>query len=99
MTVGSDHHRDLDALRTKPGDAPSPFSFDQRSPFQPKAKLGEELNGGIDVFHHDADVIHTTNRHAASLTSYVRVGQRAAHVSELALLASRVCPNITVRCN
>ena len=50
MTVGSDHHGDLDPLRAEPGDTPGPFSFDQGSPFQPEAKLGEELDGGIEVW-------------------------------------------------
>src|SRR5262245_49304197 len=75
MTVGSDHHGDLDTLRTKSGDAPSPFSFDQGSPFQPEAKFGEELNSGIDVLHHDADVVHTIDCHAVSLASNAR-GER-----------------------
>src|SRR5262245_25216272 len=69
MTVGSDHHGDLDALRTKSGDAPSPFSFDQGSALQAEAKFGEELDGGIDVFHHDSDVVHTTDCHAVALAS------------------------------
>src|SRR6476661_187677 len=69
MTVGSDHHGDLDALGTESGDAPGPFSFDYGSPFQPEAKLGEELNGGIEVLHHDADVVHTLDCHAVSLAS------------------------------
>jgi hypothetical protein len=32
-------------------------------PLELEAKLGEERNGGIDVFHHDADVVHTLDRH------------------------------------
>src|SRR5215510_2184958 len=76
MTVGSDHHGDLDTLRTKSGDAPGPFSFDQGSPFQPEAKFGEELDGGIDVFHHDADVVRTVDCHAVSLTSNARIHLR-----------------------
>jgi hypothetical protein len=31
--------------------------------------FGEELNGGIEVFHHDADVVHAFDRHGASLPS------------------------------
>ena len=35
---------------------------------------GEELNGGIDVFHHDADVVHTLDRHDVSVASELRSG-------------------------
>ena len=37
----------------------------------PEAKFGEELDGGIDVFYHDADVVHTPDRHDVSLAFYV----------------------------
>jgi hypothetical protein len=59
MAVGGAHHGDLDALAAHSGDAAGPFAFDGHAAFERKAELGEELNGGIDVFHHDADVVHT----------------------------------------
>src|SRR5262245_36876026 len=31
------------------------------------AELGEELDGGIQVFHHDADVVHALGRHDVSM--------------------------------
>jgi hypothetical protein len=31
-----------------------------------KAKFGKTLNGGIDVFNHDTDVVHTLDCHDAS---------------------------------
>ena len=34
-----------------------------------KAKFSEKLNCGIDVFHHDADVVHTPDVHDVSLVS------------------------------
>src|SRR5437899_2257037 len=34
-----------------------------------EAEFGEELNGGVDVFYHDADVVHTLDRHDVSLAS------------------------------
>jgi hypothetical protein len=29
------------------------------APLELEAKVGEKLNGGIDVFYNDADVVHT----------------------------------------
>ena len=48
-------------------DAIGPVSFDWGAPLEVEAKLGEELNGGIDVFDHDADVVHTLDGHDVSL--------------------------------
>jgi hypothetical protein len=39
------------------------------APLELEAKFGEELNGGVDVFYHDADVVHTLDRHDVSLAS------------------------------
>ncbi|MDR4479683.1 MAG: hypothetical protein R3B37_08075 [Nitrospira sp.] len=39
------------------------------APLEFEAKFGDELNGGINVFYHDADVVHTLDRHDASLAS------------------------------
>src|SRR5690606_6141481 len=67
MTIGSDHHGDFNALHTKSGDAPSPFTFDHGSPFELEPKFVEELDSGIDIFHHDPDVIHSLDCHVVSL--------------------------------
>src|SRR6187397_1606260 len=69
VAVGGAHHGDLDALAAHSGDAASPFVFDGHAAFEGKAEFSEELNGGIDVFHYDADVVHTLNCHDVSLAS------------------------------
>ena len=58
VTVGSDHHGDLDSLVAQSGDSPGPFAFDHGTPFEPQAKLGEKSDGLIERLHHDADVVH-----------------------------------------
>ena len=47
-------------------DAICPSSFDWGAPLELETKFGEELNGGINVFHHDADVVHPLDRHGVS---------------------------------
>ena len=69
MAVGGAHHGDLDALAAHSGDAAGPFAFDGHSAFEREAELGEERNGGIEVFHHDADVVHTLDGHEAPAQS------------------------------
>jgi 3-phosphoglycerate kinase len=32
-----------------------------------KAQFGEKLNGSVDVFYNDADVVHALDRHDVSL--------------------------------
>ncbi len=51
----------------------SSFAFDGHASFEGKAEFGEELNGGIDVFHHDADVVHSLDCHNVSLASTSQV--------------------------
>ena len=41
-----------------------------RAPLEVEAKLGEELNGGIDVFYHYADVVHALDGHDVSSSLY-----------------------------
>jgi hypothetical protein len=59
VTVGSDHHGDLDALITQSSDASGPFSFNHGSPLKRQAKLGEKRDGVIEGFHRDADIVHS----------------------------------------
>src|SRR6185503_3505617 len=66
VAVGGAHHGDLDALAAQSGDAAGPFAFDGHAAFEGKAELGEELNGDIEVCHHDADVVHTLYCHDCS---------------------------------
>src|SRR5574341_2286954 len=69
VTVRRTHHGNLDAHAAQSGDAICPVSFNWGTPLEIETKFGEELNGGIDVFHHDADVVHTLDRHDVSLAS------------------------------
>src|SRR5207249_4385505 len=40
-----------------------PLPFDRGAPVKFEAKFGEERNGGVDVFYHKADVVHSLDRH------------------------------------
>ena len=63
VAVRCAHHRDLDALVAKSGDATCPLSFDRGSPFEFEAELAEELDRRCEVLDDDADVVHPLNRH------------------------------------
>src|SRR5688572_16435248 len=67
VTVRRTHHRHLDAHVPQPSDAVCPVSFDWGAPLELEAEFGEELNGGINVFDNDADVVHALDRHDVSL--------------------------------
>ena len=66
VAVGGAHHGDLDALAVHSSDAAGPFAFDGHAAFEGEAELGEELDGGIEVFDHDADIVHPLDRHDVS---------------------------------
>src|SRR5437667_10165990 len=78
VTVRRTHHGNLDAHVAQSSDAICPVSFDWGAPLELEAKFGEELNGGVDVFNHDADVVHTLDRHDVSLASNVPYHPRGA---------------------
>jgi hypothetical protein len=61
----STHHCNLDAHVAQSGDATCPVPFDQAAPLELEAKFGEEINGGVDVFYDDADVVHALDCHVA----------------------------------
>jgi hypothetical protein len=63
VTIWRAHHGYLNGHAPQPSDAICPVSFDWSAPLEIEAKLGEELNGGINVFHHEADVVHTLDAH------------------------------------
>src|SRR5574341_959574 len=69
VTVRRTHHGNLDVHVAQSSDAICPVSFDWGAPLELETKFGEELNGGVDVFYHDADVVHTLDRHDVSLAS------------------------------
>src|SRR5437867_9454049 len=81
MTVRRTHHGNLDAHVAQSSDAICPVSFDWGAPLELEAKFGEELNGGVDVFYHDADVVHTLDRHDVSLASN-RSGSAAGRAAD-----------------
>src|SRR5207244_7578541 len=68
-TVRRTHHGNLYAHVAQSSDAICPVSFDWGAPLELEAKFGEEFNGGVDVFYHDSDVVHTLDRHDVSLAS------------------------------
>src|SRR6266581_6707853 len=72
VTVRRTHQGNLDAHVAQSSDAICPISFDWGTPLELETKFGEELNGGVDVFYHDADVVHTLDRHDVSLASNAR---------------------------
>src|SRR5438034_3008567 len=72
VTVRCTHHGNLYAHVAQSSDDICPVSFDWGAPLELEAKFGEELNGGVDVFYHDADVVHTLDRHDVSLASNAR---------------------------
>jgi hypothetical protein len=63
VAVRGAHHGDFNAHVSQSGDAICPVSLDRGAPFELEAQLGEELDGGIDVFYHDADVVHPLDCH------------------------------------
>src|SRR5262245_46852845 len=73
VTVWRTHHGDLDAHVVQSSDAICPVSFDWGATLELETKFGEELNGGIDVFHHDADVVYSLDRHDVSLARRWRI--------------------------
>jgi hypothetical protein len=72
VAVRGAHHSDLDTLPAHTGDAAGPFSIDRHSAFEGKAEFSEKLNCGIDVLHHNSDVVHTLQFHDVSLVAHRR---------------------------
>src|SRR5205807_869181 len=66
------HHGDLHALVAQSSDAPCPHAFYHGSPFELEAELSEKRDSGIEGFHHDADVVHSCQRHVSILSCVVR---------------------------
>src|ERR687892_438365 len=73
VIVRRTHHGNLNAHIAQSSDAICPGSFDRGAPLELEAKFGKELNGSIDVGYHDADVVHTLDRHDVSLASNARL--------------------------
>jgi hypothetical protein len=69
VTVRRAHHGDLHAHSLQSSDPIRPTTPDGGAPLEFEAEFGEEIDGRIDVFHHDADVIQPLDRHLAALAS------------------------------
>src|SRR5690606_26461251 len=52
-----------DAHPAQPGDALRPLPLDRGAPHEVEAELGEEIDRGIQVLDHDADVVHPLDAH------------------------------------
>lgn len=63
VAIGRAHHGNFNALATHPRDTAGPFAIDGHSALKAKAQFGEELNGPIEVFHHDTDVVQALEGH------------------------------------
>src|SRR6185437_5570723 len=72
VTVRGPHHRDIAADTVESDGAVRPEALDLRFAFQLHAELGEERDGGIQVFHDNADVVHPLNRHGGGSPSSSR---------------------------
>src|SRR5918994_1382288 len=72
VAVRGAHHGDLDALAAHSGDAAGPFTFNGHAAFEGKAEFGEELDGGVEVFYDDADVVHPLDCHRSSMCACPR---------------------------
>jgi hypothetical protein len=83
VTVGRTHHGNLNAHVAQASDAIGPVSFDWGAPLKLEAKFGEKRNGSIDVFDHDADVVHTFDRHHVSLAHNGRASAARHQVARM----------------
>src|SRR5947209_12264091 len=72
VAVWRAHHGDLHALVAQSSDALCPLAFYHGSPFELEAELSEKRDCGIEGFHHDADVVHSFQRHGSILSCVVR---------------------------
>src|SRR5215510_12071807 len=63
VAVRGPHHRDVAPDAFESDGAVRPKAFDLSLAFQLHAELGEERDGGIQVFNDDGDVVHPLNGH------------------------------------
>src|SRR5437762_5534712 len=94
VAVWRAHHGDLNALVAQSRDAPCPHAFYHGSPFELEAELSEKRDSGIEGFHHDADVVHSFQRHVSILyyvvrpVNELRPGGRACAFTRIASFSS-----------
>lgn len=69
MTVRRAQHGDFDAHVAQARDAVGPVPRDGGTPLEFEAQFDEERNRGIEVFDHDADVVHALDGHEALVLS------------------------------
>src|SRR2546422_10812606 len=98
MTVRRTHHGNLDAHVAQSSAAICPVSFDWGAPLELEAEFGEELNGGVDVFYHDADVVHTLDRHDVSLSAngLALSGRRSRSAQAACSAARSLWPSVPI---
>ena len=67
VAIGCAQHSDFDTLVAHPSNAASLLTFNGHATFKNEAEFNKERDGRIEVFHHDADVVHTLDCHAGTL--------------------------------
>jgi hypothetical protein len=65
VAVRGPHHHDVAPDAVESDGAVREQAFDLRLAFHLHAELGEERDGGIQVFDHDGDVVHPLNGHVS----------------------------------
>src|SRR5579862_7771402 len=63
VAVRSLHHRNVCSYALEPHDPVHPATLDGRLALQHESEFDEELSGGCEVVHHNADVVHPLDRH------------------------------------
>src|SRR5439155_14535272 len=67
VAVWGPHHGDVDPDAFEPAESVHPGAFDRHLAFKRHAEDGEEGNGGWEVVDDEADMVHSLDRHFASL--------------------------------
>src|SRR6185436_11784326 len=93
VPVRRTHHGNLDAHVAQSGDSVCPASFNWSTSLELETKFGEEFNGGIEVLHHDTDVVHALDRHDPALPGESATGLQ---LSELGCRARQQPPFVAL---
>ena len=76
VAVRSPHHGDVGLHACKPAKAINRRPLDRHLPLKRQAEGSEEVDGSREVVNDDADVIHSINRHMASIGAAVRARRK-----------------------
>ena len=74
MAVRGQHRSDVDLDAFETVEAVHPRAFDRHLAFNRHAEGGEKGNGGREVVDDDANMVHSLDRHVASLAAAMRLG-------------------------